>query len=130
MDKIPQESVADLHHQINNRIFDRNIPSAPLQPYLSVYPVDTKHTVLPIIDQRKQSSIQLPQYPSFNIHKTFNPGTTKSPFSGFAANINIESELKNQIFALQKNDQAVYVPNSSSDLFNYKIRSKRVKNTQ
>jgi len=34
----------------------------------------------------------------------------------------IESELKNQIYALQNCDQAVYVPNSKSDLYNYGFR--------
>ena len=40
-----------------------------------------------------------------------------APFSGFVENVDVESVLRNQIFALQKNDQAVYVPSSKSDLY-------------
>jgi hypothetical protein len=59
------------------------------------------------------------QMPTFNPSKVFNPGNTQSPWSGFASNINTESELRNQIYALQKCSQSVYVPNSNSDLYKY-----------
>ena len=61
------------------------------------------------------------QQPVFNPHTTFNPGNTQSPWSGFASNVNTESELRNQIFALQKCSQSVYVPKSNSDLYQYKF---------
>ena len=41
-----------------------------------------------------------------------------APWSGFATKINVESELRNQIYALQSCSQAVYVPDSKSDLYN------------
>ena len=44
--------------------------------------------------------------------------------SGFASNINTESELRNQIYALQKCSQSVYVPTSNSDLYDYSFRAK------
>jgi hypothetical protein len=65
------------------------------------------------------------QLPIFNINKTFNPGNTTSPWSGFASSINTESELRNQVFALQKCSQAVFVPSSNSDLYNYKFHSQK-----
>jgi hypothetical protein len=61
--------------------------------------------------------------PTYNVHQVFNPGNTQSPWSGFASNINTESELRNQIYALQKCSQAVYVPSSQSDLYNYKFKT-------
>ena len=47
--------------------------------------------------------------PIFNPANTFNPGTANAPWSGFSTNINTESQLRNQFFALQRNDQAEYI---------------------
>jgi hypothetical protein len=59
------------------------------------------------------------QMPTYNSETVFNPGNTKSPWSGFASSVNLESELRNQVFALQKCSQATYVPGSNSDLYKY-----------
>ena len=66
--------------------------------------------------------------PTYSVNEVFNPGNTQSPWSGFASNINTESELRNQIYALQKCSQAIYVPNSSSDLYTYKFQTKTQSN--
>ena len=108
-----------MHNQTNTRIYDRNIPSQVLQPYIDSRPVPTKYSHLPIVDPRKQNAVGLMQMPSFNPRHTFNPGNTQSPWSGFK--VNTESELRNQIYALQKCSQAVYVPNSNSDLYEVKM---------
>ena len=103
--------------QINNRISNRNIPSSILQPQFSSRPVSTKYALLPIVDRRPVAKEPLVQAPPFNIKQTFNPGTTTSPWSGFASSINDESRLRNQFFALQKCEQSVYVPSTNSDLY-------------
>lgn len=123
-----QECVSDIHNQTNNRIYNRNIPSQMLQPYIDVRPVMTKYSYFPIVDPRKEINIQLQQTPSFNVGNVFNPGNTKSPWSGFASNVNKESELRNQIYALQKCSQSVYVPSSTSDLYNYKFQTPSINN--
>jgi hypothetical protein len=102
---------------MNDRAYSRLIPSQPLQPYLSVAPVQTKYTVLPIVNHRTPAKEQVAQRPVYNIQSTFNPGTS-APWSGFASEINTESSLRNQVYAIQKCSQAVYVPKSSSDLYN------------
>ena len=117
------QSVAHIHQQTNNRIYDRNIPSQMLQPYVDVRPVMTKYSYFPIVDPRKELNVPLVQAPTFNVHEVFNPGNTQSPWSGFASNINKESELRNQIYALQKCSQSVYVPESNSDMYNYKFQT-------
>jgi hypothetical protein len=116
---IKTECVSEIHNETNRRIYDRNIPSQMLQQYVDVRPVMTKYSYLPIVDPRKELNVQMKQYPTFNPHNIFNPGNTQSPWSGFASSINTESELRNQIFALQKCSQSVYVPNSNSDLYTY-----------
>jgi hypothetical protein len=118
-----QDCVSNIHKETNKRIYDRNIPSQMLQPYLDVRPVMTKYSYFPIVDPRKEIKTQMEQMPTYNVNKVFNPGNTVSPWSGFASNINLESELRNQVYALQKCSQSVYVPNSSSDLYDYKFKT-------
>jgi hypothetical protein len=112
------QSVSNRHKTTNLRTYLRNIPSTELQPYLDARPVQTKYTVMPIIDQRKEIQTPLVQQPTYNIKSMFNPGNSFSPWSGYASHVNDESELKNQIYALQRSSQAVYVPSSNSDLYN------------
>jgi hypothetical protein len=122
------ECNSKMQEQMNRKIYDRNIPSQILQPYIDVRPVMTKYSYFPIVDPRKQLTVPLKQMPTYNVHNVFNPGNTTSPWSGFASNINKESELRNQIYALQKCSQSVYVPNSNSDLYNYKFHSTKQNN--
>ena len=126
--KQSQECVSNIHKQTNERIYDRNIPSQMLQPYIDVRPVMTKYSYFPIVDPRKTINVPLQQMPTYNVKNVFNPGNTTSPWSGFASNINLESELRNQVFALQKCSQAEYVPNSGSDLYEYKFKTVKTPN--
>jgi len=110
------ETASARTNQINQRAAERFVPSQPLQPYFSTRPVQTKYTYMPIVDQRTVSTVPVIQRPIYQQDIMFNPGST-APWSGFSANINKESDLRNQIYALQDCSQAVYVPNSSSDLY-------------
>lgn len=123
MNNLDHECNSKMQEQTNKRIYDRNIPSQVLQPYLDVRPVMTKYSYLPIVDPRKQVDTKLIQAPTFNVHTIFNPGNTQSPWSGFATNVNTESVLRNQIYALQKCSQSVYVPNTKSDLYTYNFKT-------
>ena len=86
-----QNSVSKMQQETNTRIYDRNIPSQMLQPYLDVRPVMTKYSYFPIVDPRKNITTPLNVQPTFNPHTVFNPGNTESPWSGFASKINVES---------------------------------------
>ena len=130
MSNLDVTCVSKMHEQTNTRIYDRNIPSQMLQPYLDVRPVMTKYSYLPIVDPRKQLNVKMEQMPTYNSQTVFNPGNTQSPWSGFASNVNLESELRNQVFALQKCDQAVYVPGSNSDLYKYSYTPNKAKQSQ
>lgn len=112
-------TISEIKKETNERIFSRNLPSLPLQPYLDIRPLNSKYTKLPIVEPRQLNfPVALNKYKPYNIHEIFNPGTRNAPFSGYAQNINIESDLKGQIYALQKCSQSVYIPSSSSDLYN------------
>jgi len=118
MNSYPCLPSSKLQNDINNRIYDRNIPSSTLQSYLNVRPVSTKYSRFPIVDPRKTLNFPFKQESDYNVQYTFNPGNRMAPWNGFANNVNLESELRNQIYALQRSSQSVYVPDSSSDLYN------------
>ena len=107
--------------ELSNRMFARNVPSQDMQPNYDMRPVATKYTVMPIYDQYKAVSESTRSYPVYSPHNVFNPGTSRPHFNGFAANVNVESTLRNQWFALQNAQQSVYVPSSTSDLYNTAI---------
>ena len=115
---LPRATSSDIRHETNSRIYERNIPSAPLQPYLDVRPLNSKYTRLPIVEPRQLDfSVPLNHYPVYSPKRVFFPASREAPYSGYAAAINVESDLKGQIFALQKCPQASYVPRSNSDLY-------------
>ena len=105
------------NQEINMSYFKRNQTDYNVQPHLSFYPVSTKFSVLPIIDKKAEANVCLPNYKLYNT-KNFFPGTSKPHFSGYSMNVNVESELRNQYFALQNNPRSVYIPSSNSDLYN------------
>jgi hypothetical protein len=114
--------------EINSQIYYRNVPSNNLQPHLDVRPVMTKYSYFQIVDPRKDNVTTLNTLPTYNISQTFNPGNCKAPWSGYASNVNTESELRNQIYALQKCSKSVYVPSSKSDLYDFSFMpTKKVK---
>jgi hypothetical protein len=111
--------------ELNDRISSRHFPDMPLQPNYDPRPVPTKYSLFPIVDRKKPvKEVALP-YPSYSTNY-FNPGTAKGPTSGFFSNVDTETILRNQTFALQHTDQSVYVPSSSSDLYKVDIVSKPV----
>lgn len=106
----------DRLEDINQRISERNLPSSYLQQQFSSRPISTKYSMMPILDTRVKSSVPIIHRDPYNVHSTFNPGTS-SPFIGYSSHINDESRLRNQFFALQKCEQSEYVPSSNSDLY-------------
>ena len=115
------------NYTINNAIADRNIPSTNLTMNFSFRPVNTKYTLMPTVNQSMNQCMNqninshVNNYGVFDMSNTFYPGTRKPHFSGFATNVDKESSMRNQFYALQKADQAVYVPNSKSDLYENNI---------
>lgn len=94
-------------------INERNIPSRPLKPNFDFRPQPTKYTDFQVIDQTLESNVPLLKYPKSG----FNPGY-RGPSDEFFEKIDLESHLRNQYMALQRNPQAYYVPKLNSDLYN------------
>ena len=104
--------------ELSNRIYERNIPSRPLQPQFSMRSVPTKYSHFPIVDPRAPSQmVSIEPQSTYDVETVFNPGTAQAPWAGFANNVDRESTLRNQFFALQNCDQRYYVPATSSDMY-------------
>ena len=86
---------------LNNRIYERNLPSKNLPSNINTRPVSTKYSIMPIYDIRKETNTPLKIHDKYMIKDTFNPGTSKAPFNGYSTNVNDESRLRNQFFAIQ-----------------------------
>jgi hypothetical protein len=100
----------ELNQRINKRIITTTTPAF----YFSPRPVPTKYTTFPIIDQINPSKVDIPYTKAYNIEENYLPASS-NPWSGFADNIDIDTQLK-----LDKN----YIPSSKSPLYvNSKIPS-------
>ena len=111
----------DKNDTINRNIYSRNFSSSDMQMNFDPRPVSTKYSIMPIQDNRKETTVPLDNVPVYNSENNFYPGTDKPHFCGFATNVDKESTLRNQFFALQATDQAKYIPSSSSDMYNNPI---------
>jgi hypothetical protein len=116
MDRIKQGSQRT--EELNQRMASRNIPSNKLQAQFDIRSVSSKYAKMPIVDRRENHNEPIQHMPTYDISTTFNPGNAQGPWSGFATNINNESRLRNQFFALQKGaGQSSYIPSAHSDLY-------------
>lgn len=103
----------------NSRIYERNLPSDPLQQYTSFRSVPTKYSHMPIVDPRVDPSslIQVAIMPTYNVNSIFNPGNSTSSWSGYATNVDSESVLRDQVYPLSDCLQSKFVPSSHSDMY-------------
>lgn len=110
-----QDSSKNLEYdnELNKRLENRNTPSAPLQPMYDIRPVATKYTMFHTVDPKINSTGS--QY-HYDPHEIFNPGN-RGPVDYFIKNIDVESKLRSQFFALQTSPQAVYIPELNSQLY-------------
>ena len=115
----------DRVQDLNNRIYERNIPSSNLTPNINTRAVSTKYSLMPIFDIRKETNTPLKKHEPYIVEETFNPGTSKGPYNGFASNVNNESRLRNQYFSLQNCEKSVYVPSSKSDLYEVTVSGRK-----
>lgn len=108
--------------ELNTRLGQRQFADKPLQPNYDPRPVPTKYSHFPIVDRRKAAPpTPLVNYLEYSSSNNFAPIVSHNgPVDTYFQNIDSESGLRNQFFALQKGaDQAIYVPESSSDLYGF-----------
>jgi hypothetical protein len=108
--------------ELNERISYRNIPSKQLQAQFDIRPQSSKYSKMPIVDRHTKHTVEIQAMPAYDIKSTFNPGNAQGPWSGFASNVNNESRLRNQFFALQRGaEQSYYIPPKNSDMYEVRI---------
>lgn len=112
-------SICDLNYETesNKKRLMRNFPSSNLAPNYNVYPIPTRYSNMNVVDNRNKSNVSLLKTEPFNPKTVFYPGTRKAPWLYFAQNVDKESDLRNQFFALQNDDRRYYLPEVNSDMY-------------
>ncbi len=104
--------------ELNERILGRFYPDMPLQPNIDVRSVPTKYAHFPVIDRIPIPNIPIFKAPYYSMETNFTPANCRGPIDGYLSNVNLESSLRNQFFALQRGaPQNEYIPSSQSDLY-------------
>jgi hypothetical protein len=103
-------------NELNLRLQARNIPSQSLTPLFDFRPTPTKYTWFGTIEEKKTADESLNRYGEYSPYKVFNPGC-RGPTQYYFNVIDEESKLQHRFMALQKADQAVYVPEMTSQLY-------------
>ena len=81
-------------------------------------PVQTKYTKFSVLDNQPKSTVNASMFSDYRMDTTFNPGTDRAPVNGYFSNVDKETELRNQKYALQKGaSQNAFIPSSESDLY-------------
>ena len=104
-------------NRINNNIYGRNVPSNYVNNNFGFRPTSTKYSKMHILDDFQEPKTSIKMHDTFDINNTFFPATSKPHFDGFATNVDNESKLRNQFFALQKGDAHQFIPSSTSDMY-------------
>lgn len=113
--------------ELSDRMYSRNISKTPINMSYSIRPTQTRYVHMPIIDQRKPTTVPCQQKPVYNTNTMFTPATSL-PFNGYQANIDTETRLRDTIFPIQACPQAYYMPGTQSDMYDssYLTRGQRV----
>ena len=112
MNQIQKNKNYDYDNELNKRLENRCRPSEPLQPLFDFRPLSTKYTIMHGFDK----PIQQVHQTKYDPYQVFNPGD-RAPIDYFMRNVDVESKLRSQFFALQTSPQAVYVPELNSQLY-------------
>lgn len=111
----------DESDKMNHKIYERNVPDSNLEVLYDIRPVETKYVKYPILNVRPSNNVS-DSRGFYEMKDTFNPGNAKGPYSGYVKNLDLENNLRNSHFGLQRCNQSVYVPDSTSDLFKETVK--------
>jgi hypothetical protein len=112
------ERVEELNARIASRFRASSVPEVTFSPR----PTSTKFVLFPMLDAVPPSRVPIHSRPAVN----FLPGTY-APFSGYE--IQVESDLRNIGYAIQKDYRSVYVPSSDSDMYVSRIPKEPTRQT-
>lgn len=98
--------------QINRKSYAHQIIQQPIEYKFDPRPQETRHVKFPALVNKSAFNMVSP-----NTQLAYVPNAQQGTFVGFSSNIDDETILRNQTFALQKSDKAAYIPDSNSDLY-------------
>lgn len=102
-------------NELNLRLQKRYFLDKSIEPQFEPRPESTKYTDFNTYKQLPE--IKAINYEIYDPNKTMYTGTRKPQINYYFDNIDIENKLRNQFFALQKNDKAFYIPDVNSSLY-------------
>ena len=108
--------------ELNERMLERLNPNRLMQSQFSMRAVPTRYIRFPIIDNVNPSSEPILRVPDYSVRNDFNPGNDKSPYAGYANDIDKESNMKNLFYPFQRCAQGKHIPSSDSDLYKYEFK--------
>jgi hypothetical protein len=109
---------------LNDRIYQRMFPDVDLKPNFDPRPVSTKYSILPIVDSYARTTEPYKPYLDYHTEVMFNPGNAKAPVDGFLKKVDLESDLRNQRYMLEKYDLGnKYIPSLESDMYKVTVKS-------
>lgn len=104
--------------ELNERIQSRHFPDQPLQPNFDPRSTPTKYARFPLIERRAAPSVPIQTGVPFDPTRNFSAAINRGPVGAYLANIDTDTVLRGYTNALQRGaDQNVYVPHSSSELY-------------
>ena len=115
---VVQHQNLDRLQEINDRTLSRFVPEAPLPPNFAFRPAMTKYTLFPMLDNRMPA--QVPIEANYGPSNMFSPPLMQcGPVAGYQRSVDVEADLRGQLYANNKNcnDATVYVPESKSDMY-------------
>ncbi len=106
--------------ELNERYNQRLHTNAKVEYQFGARPVETRYVKFGTVDQRYSALAPTKIYSGvmYDPKTHFLPSQAQGPWTTFASNVDVETVLRNQVYALQKSEQSSYVPSSSSDLYN------------
>lgn len=114
----------DRTEELNNRISQRIISDVDMQPNFDPRPISTKYSLLPVVDSYARSTEAFKPYLDYHSEIMFYPGDRKAPVNGILNKIDLESDLRNQNYLLEKYDLGnKYIPSLESDLYKVQVKS-------
>lgn len=102
-------------NELNTRLENRYFTDKSIEPQFGPRPESTKYNDFNTYSELPK--VELFKYDMYDPTKTMYTGTRKPQINYYLDNIDVEHKLRNQFFALQKNDKAFYIPHVNSSLY-------------
>ena len=109
---------------MNTRMYSHVVPSLDeaehhnmLEPSFDPRATPTRYTRLQTIPQRATPLVSKEPHEAYDQSNANGRLYSRGPFNGFAANVDSETVLRNQVVPLGRSDVHQYIPSTESDMY-------------